>query len=204
MTLKEYRQEKDDLGQQNKLKAKYPAYFKFIKEYQEKFYAEDISIMTMGCTYDVYLDLLNEILGDKKPNHIVEYGPGFTTVFIKRILEDIDRPVKFYSYENDAKYYNYLLEKGFDIQDVVEVVDLEVKEVQDTYHVTYNHDLEKHRDVDFVFIDGPGHITLNGKFKPNVNLNLQILSERFNKNISYTIDGRHQTQVYYRNFFSNR
>jgi len=200
-TVKEYRQYKDDLEAQERLKNKFPEYYTFIKEYQEQFYDENASLMTMGCSYSVYFDLIKQLLGHRKPKHIIEYGPGFTTVLIKRVLQDVDYPVKFFSYENDAKYYNYLLEKGFDISDVVEVVDLDIKDSKDFYYVTYKHDIEKHRDVDFIFIDGPGHIKQNGASKPNINLNLELLSTTFNRFIQYTIDGRADTQKYYKNLF---
>lgn len=201
MNIEEYRKDKDNPVFIADFKSRYPTYYEYIEPLHKKFYGYDSTEITMGCSYAVYSHLLDNVLKNK-PKHIIEYGPGFTTLLFLRAFKDLNYTPKFTSYENDPTFFKILVDNGFNEENVIELVDLEVVDAGDTYHCTYLHDLDKHKDVDFVFIDGPGHVSLNDKRKPNINLNLKLLSDNLQgKKIMYMIDGRRDTQVFYQELF---
>lgn len=203
MNVEYYRRDKDNKEFVEQFKLEYPAYYEYIDAAQKKFYEYDSREMTMGCSYAIYRNLVTKILR-QKPKHIIEYGPGFSTLLMLRVFEDLDYTPEFTSYENDPSFYKMLVDNGFDKNNVIQLVDMEVEDAGDTYNCTYIHDLEKHKDVDFIFIDGPGHVVVNDKKKDNINMNLKVFSEYLgNRYISYFIDGRGKTQKFYREYFSN-
>lgn len=203
-TVKQFRVEgeKDGTRPQNKLKNDYPELYEYMHELHSKFNRHKASTMTMGCSYGFYRDIARNIFGEK-PKHLIEYGPGFTTLLLHKISEIADWDMKVYSYECDENWFKILKDNGFDPFGTMELVDLEIVEKENIYHCTYKHDLNKHKNVDYVLIDGPGIVTVNGVRKDNINLNLDLLSSSFNKKIRYDIDGRHNTQVYYRRLFED-
>lgn len=202
-TIRDYRFKKDCTPSAGLYKEEYPQYFSFISELQSKFYDMDSTEVTMGVDYDVYRDLTRIIL-NKRPKHIIEYGSGFTTAYIQRVIQDLDYTPYFVSYENVPYFFDKAKEMGLDPNGCMELVDMTIEDRDDLYYCTYQHDLHIHRDVDFVFIDGPGHVSVNEVRKPNINLNLEIFVKSFNRNIRYLIDGRDATQQYYRKIYKSR
>lgn len=203
-TVAEYRFEKDNSFNDNLKKSykqiyqeKYPEYFAFIEEFQSKFYEHCSDDMTMGCDYSLYIHLTDHIFRFK-PKHLIEYGPGFTTVLLHRISQDIDWGMKVFSYEDDEKWFEILKQNGFDVFGSMELVKMSVEDRDNFYYCTYEHDLEKHREVDYVFIDGPGEVIIDDIRKDNINLNLEKLLNFTGRKIPYLIDGRHHTQQHYK------
>lgn len=195
--IKEYRIEKDDLNQYNRFKEHYPEYCDFITSFQNRFYDYDYSEMTMGADYGFYHGLVNSLVCDK-PKHVVEYGPGFTTLLIDKVLSDLGYDYKFTSYENESKWYKILDDIGCNPNQCIELVDSRiVKDADDAYYFEYIHDLDKHRDVDYVIIDGPGEVYVNDIRKDNINVNLDMMEKRFNRSIRHIIDGRKKTRKFY-------
>ena len=188
-----------------RLKQEYPQYYSYISSIHDKFDSFPYSEMSTGVDYGFYRYLLNRILY-WKPKHIIEYGPGFSTLFLHRIIQDLDWEVKVYSYEELPKWYDILNEHGFNIFGTIELVPLLVDDPEPLnresfYYVTYDHDFEKHKDVDMVIIDGPGWVVHNGVEKRNINLNLEKLYNYTGRKINYIIDGRRETQEHYRKLF---
>ena len=178
-TIKEYRLEKDDLTQLNRYKEHYPEYFEFIDEYQRRFYDRDDTEVTMGTDYGFYFGLTNYIL-ENKPKHIVEYGPGFTTLLMHRIAQDLDYKLEVTSYENDTIWFDRLNEMGCNPFGTMKLAELKIeKETEGIYYCCYDHPMLDHKDVDFVLIDGPGEVIID-------------------------IDGRHETQEFYRTDYESR
>ena len=102
--LEEYRADKELSGlyliYKERFKKDYPEYYKFIKEAQDKFYSSSVKDITMGVDYGFYHQMARQII-DHKCKHIVEYGPGFTTLLLHRIVQDLDWEAKVYSYEDN-------------------------------------------------------------------------------------------------------
>jgi hypothetical protein len=96
-----------------------------------------------------------------------------------------------------------LLDHGFNEGGVIRLVDMEIEDSGDNYLCTYSHDLEPHKEVDLIFIDGPGLVKVNGVKKPNINMNLKLLSEYTGRSIKYFIDGRRDTRQYYNEYFNH-
>lgn len=202
MNLREYRLDKDRQSLKEEFKRDFPKYFDYMNSLHEKFNEENSENMTMGCSYGDYHVIAERVL-KLKPKHIIEYGPGFTTLLFLRVFEDLDYTPVFTSYENSSHFYKILTDNGFNPGGVIELVDMKIEDVGSTYHCTYIHDLEKHRDVDFIFIDGPGIVEVDGIRKPNINLNLKNLVEYLGvKYIKHHIDGRRETQKFYHTFFN--
>jgi len=196
-TVEEYRQEKDDLFQVERYKAEYPVYYSFINDFQKKFYKEDHKTVTMGADYGFYYFLTQHIL-HKKPKHIVEYGPGFTTVLMHRLSQDLDYDLKVTSYEDTPLWFDRLNDMKCNPFGTMKLVDLKLeKETDNFYYCYYDHSLEDHRDVDFVIIDGPGKVIINDISKTNININLDMMEKSFDREIEHMIDGRHDTNLFY-------
>ena len=203
-TVEQYRAEKDDAILLNRYKREYPEYFKFIDDYQRKYYNRDITEVTMGTDYGFYYGLTNYIL-DKRPKHIVEYGPGFTTLLMHRIAQDLDYNLEVTSYENDPIWFDRLNEMGCNPFGTMKLATLKVeKETEDIYYCCYDHPILDHKDVDFVLIDGPGEVIIDKVHKRNINTNLHNFEVHFDKHIDRIIDGRHETQVFYRTDYESR
>lgn len=202
MNIAEYRKDKDNIEFIEQFKEDFPQYFDFVDSTHRKFYGYDKDIMTMGCSYAIYRNLVRDILHNR-PKHIIEYGPGFTTLLFLKVFEDLDYTPEFYSYENDPSFYKILSENGFNPDGIISLVDMKVEVSDEIHFCTYLHDLQKHKDVDYIFIDGPGNVNVDGKVRPNINLNLKELSELGGgKRINYLIDGRSHTRKFYKNYFS--
>lgn len=204
ITVKKYREEKDDIIGLERYKTNYPDYFNFINNFQLKFYDKDSTLVTMGADYGFYNALTNHIL-HKKPKYIVEYGPGFTTVLLHRISQDLDYDLKVISYENDPIWFDRLNEINCNPFGTMELVDLKIqKETDGLYYCYYDHSPLAHKDIDFAIIDGPGEVEINGLHKRNINVNVDLMEKSLDREIERIIDGRHETQVYYRLNYKQR
>lgn len=198
-TLREYRGDKELHGiyleYYKRYKEKYPEYFNFISEAQEKFYDSSMEELTMGADYGFYLYMTDYII-DHKPKHIIEYGPGFTTLLLHRIVQDIDHKVEVYSYEDNEKWFENNKRLGFDPFGTMELVDMELEVKGGLVYATYIHDVEKHKDVDCIIIDGPGPLEIDGVNRPSVTTNADLLEKTFDREIRTLIEGRHHTQQF--------
>lgn len=196
-TIKEYRVNKNSEDLVSKFRSKYEEYYLFMKQVHDKFDSFSSDEMTMGADYGLYFALTTILIKDK-PKHIIEYGPGFTTLLMHRVLQDQDYTPEIYCYEDRPEWYDILKEHGFDPFNNIELVECKcVKETEDRFYVYYDHDLDKHKDVDFILIDGPGLFVYNGDVKDNINTNLHVMEKRFNRRIMKLIDGRKKTQKFY-------
>ena len=203
-TVEHYRLKKDNIDQLTKYKDKYPEYFEFIDEYQRRYYDRDIREVTMGVSYGFYLWLTDYIL-NHKPKHIVEYGPGFTTLLMHRIAQDLDYTLEVVSYENDPIWFDRANEMGCNPFGTMKLVELKIeKETEDIYYCCYDHPILNHKDVDFVLIDGPGEVSINNVTKRNINTNLHNFEVEFDRHIDRHIDGRWETREFYSMDYKSR
>ena len=198
-TFKEYRSNYPTINYDD-WKKRFPLYHDMMEEFHSKFDDIPKEQVSTGGTYSWYRKIALFIT-KFKPKHIIEYGPGFSTYLISKVIKDLDYNIKFTSYEDRPQYYNYIKEYGMDPLNVVELVDYQITVKDDLYYFEYLHDYEKHKDVDCIFIDGPGKLTVYDKYKPNINLNLEKFIRKLNKPILHTIDGRHDTAVYYKRLY---
>lgn len=204
VSVKEYREEKDETFILERYKKNHPDYFHFINNFQLPFYDKDSTQVTMGADYGFYNGLTNYIL-ENKPEYIVEYGPGFTTVLLHRIAQDLDYDLKVVSYENDPIWFDRLNKMGCNPFGTMELVDLKIqKETDDLYFCYYDHSPTAHKNVDFVIIDGPGEVIFNGLHKRNINVNVDMMEKTLDREINHIIDGRHETQDYYKLNYKQR
>lgn len=206
-SLRDYRYDKEAEGlyltYYNKYRELYPSYFNFIKEAQEKYYDRSTSDITMGADYGFYLRMTQLIIDDEL-KHIVEYGPGFTTLLLHRIIQDLDYKVEVFSYEDNEKWFNNNTKMGVDVFGTMELVDMDIELKDDLLYCKYKHNIAKHKDVDCIIIDGPGPLKLNGKYYPSVTTNAKDYIDTFkDNNISILIEGRHETQQFCRNLRHN-
>jgi hypothetical protein len=201
-TIGEYRKDKDI--NLNKFKSIYPKYYEFIDNFQRKYYNEDSMKFTMGTDFGFYCGIVDYILHNK-PKHIVEYGPGFTTVLMHRVSQDLDYELKVTSYENDTMWFDILNKMGCNPFGTMILTDLNFeRETEELYYVSYNHPM--HEDVDFILIDGPGQVESPKKngIKRVINTNLHNFEVELDRKINHIIDGRHETQVFYKTEYVNR
>ena len=198
-TFKEYRTHYDE-RRYDDWKKQFPKYHDLMEEFHEKFNDIEVTDVSTGATYGWYRKI-TLFITKFKPKHIIEYGPGFSTYLISNIIKDLDYKVKFTSYEDHPKYYNNVKKNGMDPLNVVELVDYQITVKDNLYYFEYLHDYDKHKDVDCIFVDGPGRLTIYEEFKPNVNLNLEKFIFKLNKPILHAIDGRHDTGVHYQNLY---
>lgn len=197
--LEEYRADKELSGlylmYKDRFKKDYPEYYKFIKQAQDKFYTSSVKDITMGVDYGFYHLMARHII-DHKCKHIVEYGPGFTTLLLHRIVQDLDYEVKVYSYEDNKDWFKSNKDNGLDPFNTLELVDMDLEIKGGLLYCTYIHDLEKHRDVDLIIIDGPGPLLVDGISRPPVTTNADLFEKTFDREITTLVEGRHFTQRY--------
>ena len=195
--LGEYRADKELSGlylmYKERFKKDYPEYYKFINEAQDKFYSSSVKDITMGVDYGFYHLMTRQII-DHECKHIIEYGPGFTTLLLHRIVQDLDYEVKVYSYEDNEKWFKSNKDNGLDPFNNIELVDMDLEIKGGLLYCTYIHDLEKHRDVDCIIIDGPGPLSVDGISSPPVTTNADLFEKTFDREIRTLIEGRHFTQ----------
>lgn len=201
MKLEQYRKAMDT--ERLLFAERYPEYSTFIDNFQANYYGSAKEEVTMGGCYGYYTSICRIVL-DHHPKHIIEYGPGFSTVLLHRVIQDLDYTPVVTSYESSPFWFNRLKEMNCDPFGSIQLVDLNiVKEENDIVYVEYVHDLEKHRDVDFILLDGPTNSSYEGSSR-NINLNVDRLEKAFDRRIRHTIDGRHETQQYYKVPYTER
>ena len=206
-TLKSYREDKESSGlmleYKNRYKKQYPDFYNFINETQKKLYDSSSLDVTMGCDYGFYLHMTNQII-DHEYKHIIEYGPGFTTLLLHRIIQDLDYKVQVYSYEDSEKWFNNNKKIGVDVFGTMELVKMDTELKDDKIYCEYKHSIDKHRDVDCIIIDGPGPIVIDGKGYPIITTNADLLENVLDREIPVLIEGRHFTQEYYKVNYKDR
>jgi len=194
--LEEYREIKGlYLTYKERFEKDYPEYYKFIKEAQDKLSSSSVFDTSMGVDYGFYHQMARQII-DHNCKHIIEYGPGFTTLLLHRIVQDLDYEVKIYSYEDSEIWFENNKNKGLDPFNNVELVDMDLEIKGGLLYCTYIHDLEKHKDVDCIIIDGPGPLLVDEISRPSVTTNADLLEKTFDREIRTLIEGRHFTQQF--------
>lgn len=198
-TLKEYRLDKET-GElftmyKERYEKKYPQYYEFINKAHNKFNDSSIENVSMGVDYGFYHKMTEEIIYNKC-KHIVEYGPGFTTLLLHRIVQDLKYEVKVYSYEDNKNWYESNKNNGLVPFNTIELVDMDLEIKNDLLYCTYIHDLEKHKDVDCIIIDGPGGLQVDGVGFHTITTNADLFEKTFDREILTLVEGRHFTQVF--------
>lgn len=205
--LKEYRLDKEEtelyIMYKERYKKEYPEYYEFLNESHNIFSESDIGNITMGTDYGFYHQMTNEIIHNKR-KHIVEYGPGFTTLLLHRIVQDLDYEVKVFSYEDNKKFYESNKNNGLNPFNTIELVDMDLEIKNELLYCTYLHDLEKHKNVDCVIIDGPGPLRVNDVGYRTITTNADLFEKTFDREISTLIEGRHYSQVFMRTHYKQR
>jgi len=193
----------------------YLYYYDWLQEFRSNWKWQEGDKFPAGCNEDDYIYIIDYIY-KHRPKHIVEYGSGWTTMLIDKVITNLDYGAEFISFEDNEYYYNIYNKYGFDVNNRINLVPAESgiiymthkKDLIGTFYVTYVHDFEKITDVDWVLIDGPQmnkypHPTLTNYFpsgKPaSTTLNLELLLKEFGGPMDVWIDGRQSTQNYYNN-----
>ena len=209
------------------LKDKYSNYYDFLHSFNGDYNLEKRrsggEIQGLAGCDDADYRYFVEYIDTKRPKHIVEYGSGWSTLLIDRVITDLDYGAEFISFEDDEYWYNHIKEYNFDINNRVNLVPVEKsypngkvewdedgnklppvqllsKEIGYGPWVTYVHDFKKIKDVDWVIIDGP-YLQNYGDTDDdaaNGTLNLEVLLNKFGGPMDVWIDGRLGTQEYYR------
>lgn len=204
---------------------KYPKYYDFLQSFHDGYNKlkdkNNLSPTLAGCDDDDYVYFI-EYINEKRPKHIVEYGSGWSTMIIDKVITDLDYGAEFISFEEDEYWYNHIKEYNFDVNDRVNLVPIEKsypngkpewdvngkklpsikpisKKLSNGPWVTYIHDFEKIEDVDWVILDGP-YLHNYGDSEgdaANGTLNLELLLNKFGGPMDVWIDQRFGTQEYY-------
>ncbi len=205
---------------------KYPKYYDFKQSFNDgynqlKDERKHKGQGMAGCDHEDYVYFI-EYINEKRPKHIVEYGSGWSTMIIDKVITDLDYGAEFISFEEDEYWYNHIKEYNFDVNDRVNLVPIEKsypngkaewdvngqrlpsiklisKKLSNGPWVTYIHDFEKIEDVDWVILDGP-YLHNYGDFEgdtANGTLNLELLLNKFGGPMDVWIDQRFGTQEYY-------
>ena len=140
---------------------------------------------------DKYLSAFTHIFYNH-PKLILEYGGGTSTFILSVFLEELNYGGKIVGFEEIKEWYDYHIEQGFNKYN--NIVYVEKMEVEDDC-ITYLHDLEPYKDVDFIILDGPDYRQYGDRL--GVTLNLQKFVEYTNREIPYFIDGRQGCIEYY-------
>jgi hypothetical protein len=178
-------------------------YYKLIKDAYNRFDEKDYDASSMGCDYRFYNNLIKLIL-EQTPKFILEYGSGYTTYLMGHIIKDYKLDTKLLSLENEPKWYKWMKDENFDILNSIVLCDLKSWRDGESTFVKYIYDGYNADDVDFVLLDGPGHFYLDGEtelVKNGINYNYYELIVDGPRYV--LIDGRHDTQVFYRKIFND-
>ena len=106
------------------------------------------------------------IISLKKPENIIEFGSGATTVYIAKLLKILDYKINFISVESDLNWKDKIEKQlqALDLSEYVKIVyaplsevsrDLTYKEQKTWYDVHHLNSVIKEVSFDFVIIDGP-------------------------------------------------
>ena len=154
-------------------------------------------------TFDKYKPAFDYIKANR-PMHIVEYGGGESTMFINRLLEQLNYGGKVTAYEDNSKFYNYYNEKGWNTNNSIKLVNSEYISEEHGI-VRYIHPIEDIQDVDFFIVDGPDYrlFTSESGNQPGTTDNLDLVMTRLNRIIPFWIEGRTGTQNFMKNLNYN-
>lgn len=188
--------------------AEYPDHCNYMKELHDKYDSWEKSAFACGAHFQMYHEIVRKIV-ENKCKHVIEYGAGFTTQLLEFTRANLDWEMEFYSYDMHQNYVDVLHAEGFDPRNRIEVTSYSVNcnYEDDTREIMYDHDLEKHKDVDYIILDGP-----DGNPKHDLNrtckelthlatLNPKALFEYTGRHFDFTIDGRWPERLYYTRYF---
>lgn len=172
------------------------------KIWKDKWLENDLNDQRICGLDDWDYDILIDWIIKNKPKTIIEYGSGESTFIIKTLLESLDYDYNLFSFENLEQWYNKIKLSGFDVNNVVSLVEctpLIAETPNKNYQgCRYEHSYENIPKPDLVIIDGPD-LRL---FDPvlDTTINLKEMYDYYNCNdINYYIDGRGGTKSYYEN-----
>ena len=172
------------------------------KIWKDKWLENDLNDQRICGLDDWDYDILIDWIIKNKPKTIVEYGSGESTFIIKTLLESLDYDYNLFSFENLEQWYNKIKLSGFDVNNVVSLVEctplIAETPSKDYQGCRYEHSYENIPKPDLVIIDGPD-LRL---FDPvlDTTINLKEMYDYYNCNdINYYIDGRGGTKSYYEN-----
>jgi|TARA_R100000030_G_scaffold91157_1_gene76101 hypothetical protein len=217
MNIKEYREtENNKSGGTELFMSEYPLYCQYMLDIHEQYGHLDYhGPNPVGAHFKFYHSQVKKIL-EQKLQHVIEYGAGFTTLLLHKIKHTVDWNFEYYSYENIKVYYDRLKELGFDPDNCMEYVECytDDKTEPDWNSVIYKHDLEKHKNVDLVIIDGPGKffdgpdgVMLTTSWKTDTmgtTGNYKILADYVGRDFDLSIDGRPGVREYYTQYFKKK
>ncbi len=197
--------------------AEYPEYCQYMLDLHEKYEHLDAKGPNpIGAFFKFYHKSIVKKIIDQKLKHVVEYGAGFTTLLLHKIKHTVNWDFEYYSYENVKVYLDTIKEFGFDPDNCIEYVECycDDKSEPEWNSVIYKHDLEKHRDIDLLiidgpgkFLDGPGGVMLNTTWKTDKRCttgNYKILADYLGRDFDLSIDGRWNVRQYYTEYFKRK
>jgi len=184
-----------------KFKKDFPKYYDLINQVYDRFNDSEYEISSMGCDYNIYHELVFHLI-NKKPKFVLELGSGYTTYLMSKVIQDYNLDTKLLSLENNQNWLDWLNKENLNSLNCVVVCDLECWKVGDDYYVRYIYDYDKSK-VDYVLLDGPGHFLHNEEqIVSSINYNYCDVITNQNRPVYVCIDGRHSTQVFYKNIFN--
>lgn len=204
LSVKEYRglSKKDTIGLDRFMEL-YPEYCQFMVDFHAKFEDRPRNEFPMGADFSFYFEVTEKILKNKY-KHVIEYGAGFTTRLLSHIKHNIDWDLQVTTYENVQYYIDLIKSNGFDPDNTIKFVDFYYDNTKKENIVYCKHDLDIHKDVDFIIIDGPDHSFVGDTTKEGKTINgmYGILSDYLNKDIDLSIDGRQLNRSYYNLYYN--
>jgi len=147
--------------------------------------------------FDKYKVAIDYII-ENRPKHIVEYGSGESTIIINKLLEELDYGGKLTSYEDNLFFYEKHNELGWNKNNCIKLVDIEVIDNIKGI-VRYVHPLEEIKDVDFIILDGPDYKRFRDVYDnpSNITDNIKVIYDNLKTDIPFWIDGRSGCQRFY-------
>lgn len=203
MTVGEHRKVGNKHVGLDKYRLIYPQYCQYMLDLHAKYDNKPKNEFPMGADYGFYFEITEKIIKNKY-KHIIEYGSGFTTMLLHHIKHSVDWDIQYTSYENVQPYIDLLISEGFDPDNSIKYVDYYYDNTKQEKVVNAEHDLDIHKDVDYIIIDGPDSNYLGVTTKEGAAINgmYGILSEHLNKEIDLSIDGRHYVRVYHNTYYN--
>ncbi|RLD69121.1 MAG: hypothetical protein DRI87_09900 [Bacteroidetes bacterium] len=154
-----------------------------------------LPVTVMSMSFTAILHILNEIVIHEKKN-IIEFGSGISTIYIARLLKEMNWDCRFYSVDTNKEWIakmKQILEKE-SLQDKVVFIEAGITDVPDPLKFKdqtkwydtnlLNKALKSTGDYDLVIVDGP-----NGWTCPYArNSAVPFLKEKMTDNVTVFLD----------------
>ena len=171
------------------------------KIWKDKWLENDLNDHRICGLDDWDYDILIDWIIKNKPKTIVEYGSGESTFIIQTLLESLDYDYNLFSFENIEQWYNKIKLSGFDVNNVVSLVEctplLTETPNKQWQGCRYEHSYENIPKPDLVIIDGPDLRLFDPVLDTTINLK-EMYDYYQCDDINYYIDGRMGTKSYYK------